>query len=122
MSKPAKHTCCGQVHYKFNFSACRNGAKVQRGGWWYCGTHDPVAVQKRRDERNAKWEKQYTARQASARAWDAQREEQQRRAECYDDLLAACEAFVRGIEAMNLEDAWQDEMRQARAAIAKARP
>lgn len=38
----------------FHSAACPNHGKVSRGGKWYCGMHDPVAVQARDDEREAK--------------------------------------------------------------------
>lgn len=35
--------------------SCSKRGTVERGGKWFCGTHDPVAQKARRDGRQAQW-------------------------------------------------------------------
>ena len=41
---------------------CKNPTKVEIDGKWYCGTHDPVKVQERRDKRNELYNAEYETR------------------------------------------------------------
>lgn len=53
--------CCVTIHDRYSFRGrpCSKPAKVEVNGKFYCKAHDPVATQKRRDERQAKWEAEY---------------------------------------------------------------
>ena len=99
----AKHKCCGTVlpAGAYRTHPCHNGAKIQRDGKWYCGTHDPVAIKEKRDkknaEHNAKWEADQKLRAEAA----AKRNEQERRAACFPDLL---EALIWHRDALDLGD------------------
>lgn len=45
-----EHWCEGK---RGSGMSCRRRAKVEREGKWYCGTHDPVAVEERRQQRES---------------------------------------------------------------------
>ena len=49
--------CCVNVYAPGSFQRlpCANKAKVEVDGKWYCGTHNPVAVAKRRLNQLARW-------------------------------------------------------------------
>ncbi len=53
MATQEKRTCCESVGNYYNTHPCGNLAKVERNGKWYCGTHDPVAIDARRKNRRA---------------------------------------------------------------------
>ena len=97
------------------FNPCGKSAKVENNGKWYCGIHSPDAVAARRAKSDAKWQ----ANRAAMQAQSDLEAERKRRAECYPDLLAACEA---ALEAMLRNDFGTITLApQLRAAIAKAK-
>jgi len=110
--------CCKTIHGDFQVTyPCKNAAKVERNGKWYCGTHDPDKRKARQEKQQAKWEKESEDRQKQWRLQSAA-----------PDLLAACKLthstmrrqFVGG----NAPDSWGDDehaaFTQLNAAIAKA--
>lgn len=91
-----KKTCCARVNVSWPYKGdpCGKSAKVERDGKWYCGTHGPVRVEERRKARREAGLARYEAERAAHRAKLASAAEQKRRADCYDDLLAALEGLV----------------------------
>jgi uncharacterized Zn finger protein (UPF0148 family) len=61
---PKDAKCCAFVYRpgRFRASPCAKAAKVERDGKLYCGTHDPLAAQARRDATYAKWKAEHDAR------------------------------------------------------------
>ena len=65
----------GNGHGMLN--ACGRKGKVQVGGKWYCGIHDPAAVEARKrksealsQERSRKWDERYQREQYDRKAGD----------------------------------------------------
>jgi uncharacterized Zn finger protein (UPF0148 family) len=115
----------------FRGHQCHNSAKIQRDGKWFCGTHDPVAVIEKRDKKNAEFRAEVAARQKLQSEAAAKRNEQERRAACFPELLEALKLALQALEAIGDEmtvgerytNAGQyllDSLNPARAAIAKA--
>lgn len=119
------HLCSATVQQGFHSYGCSNLAKIERGGRWYCGTHDPVAVKAKRDARNARFMRELDARVAEREQAAASQAELERRAACFDDLLAALTGLLAQTSrcfALNAsgETAKVYAMDTARAAIEKA--
>ena len=57
-----KHRCSTRLFKRFSYCPCEHAAKVERDGKWYCGRHDPEAVKRRDDKRNARWDEEERAR------------------------------------------------------------
>lgn len=87
----AKHKCCGSVWPAgaYRTYPCRHNAKVERDGNWYCGTHDPVAIKEKQDKKNAESDARWKASQKLQADAAAKRNEQERRAACFPELLEA---------------------------------
>ena len=113
MTTEAK-TCCGSTWTSRWINHCHNKGKVERDGKWYCGIHDPVAVKKKRDERNAVYAEERKEAQSRIDARVKAEAEMARRAGCVDDLLDALQGVLR------VADRATVEFDAARAAIAKA--
>ena len=62
-----KPRCCGRVFRGHHYCGCYKNATAQLDGKWYCGTHNPAAVERRK----AKQAEQDKARMAQ---WNAKRE------------------------------------------------
>ena len=111
-----KKTCCFKVYSVGSFygKVCVNKAKVERVGKWYCGTHDPVAVNTKRNAKEAGWqierERVFAAQESKANA----AAEVARRAGCFDDLVAALKYARRMVNASECDISFID------AAITKA--
>ena len=78
-------------------SACLNKAKVKDGNHWHCSTHSDAAVAKRKAARvarqfaqNERWDAERTARSGAK----AKQAEIERRAGCYEPMLAALEEIA----------------------------
>ena len=113
MTTEAK-TCCASTWSGYWNKPCRNIGKVERDGKWYCGIHDPAAVKKKQDARNAAYEAGRKEWQAGIDAQVKARNELARRAACFDDLLEALKGVLR------VADRATVEFDAARAVIAKA--
>ena len=119
---------------------CSNKATVLDGTTWHCGTHSDAAVAKRKVTRVA-WREQdsvrWKAEAASRREAEVKQAEIERRAGCYEPMLAALEAAklvlerrhpnpVNQANAANDAKRWESEaaaaQTQVQAAIADARP
>ena len=92
----AKHKCCGTVFPAGSYRTypCRHNAKVERDGKWYCGTHDPVAIKEKQDKKNAKSDAKWMAIQQLQAEAAAKRNEQERRAAYFPDLLEALKRLL----------------------------
>lgn len=53
--------CCVPVGGGYRPPACGRRAKYERNGKHYCGTHDPVAMQAKRDARSHAWDAKWAA-------------------------------------------------------------
>lgn len=52
--------CCKQVYGgSFVGHRCTRLGKLEHNGKWYCGTHDPVAIEAKRKKRHAKWDAEW---------------------------------------------------------------
>lgn len=96
--KPAKGTqCCGRVRRAVGYlrgRACGKQAKAIRDGEPYCNIHDPVKIEERRKKRLERDMEEYEVWKQKKDAAEAARAERDRRAACYDDLLAALEKLA----------------------------
>jgi hypothetical protein len=55
-------TCSAQIKVDdWHWGKCSKEATIERDGKWYCGRHDPVKVQARRDKSHAKYEAKQNA-------------------------------------------------------------
>lgn len=62
-----KHPCSVRVYPAdhaggFRGHMCQKSGKVERDGKWYCGIHDPVAVQAKNAAAKARFDAEYDAR------------------------------------------------------------
>ena len=110
----AKHKCCKTVHGDFSVKyPCRNTAKVERNGKWYCGTHDPEKRKARETLQRSKWDKEFAERQKRWRLESAA-----------PDLLAACKVCLQELEsfchAYHVDASKNLAVAVLRGAIAKA--
>ncbi len=103
------HKCEGSVRVDTNwprYTPCNRPGKVERDGKWWCGIHDPLARQAKRDKRqeefNARME--FERREGKIR-WAA------------PALLAACEAALPWLEQRGNADV----VAQVEAAIKRAK-
>lgn len=66
MARNARPRCEGECYESFgnagHFYRCSNLAKVQRDGKWYCGIHDPEAIRRKQERRDAKIREREEAR------------------------------------------------------------
>lgn len=65
--KESKQCCKNVYDHSLRFPhphPCKRAGKVERGGEWYCGTHDPVEKKKKYDARVAKWKMESEMRSA----------------------------------------------------------
>lgn len=118
-----KHTCCGQIYSGWGSRTCGKAAKFERVEGWYCGTHDPIAVQAKRDARNAEYAKEQRARWDAMNVAEAKRKETQRRADCFDDFVLACRSVVNAFDALPQSDPARYSgllINELRAALLKA--
>lgn len=114
-TKPSQAETCGaSVFSNYSSHRCGKRAKVERDGRHYCGTHDPAKAEKR----NAEWRAKFDAEQAARAAKELAQKEMERKADCFDDLLAALQFIERGLSLAHPEGC--AELNKARAAIAKA--
>lgn len=122
--KPTSRALCCEKTWPKGHSGswpCANPAKVIRDGKPYCGVHDPVKVKARREQKSAEWKEQAATKDAARAKADADSAERDRRAGCFDDLLAALDEIVdyTGGAENALADGYV--MERAYAAIAKAK-
>ncbi len=93
----------------FRSPPCSNPGKVERDGKWYCGTHDPVRVEKKRKERDKQWNAEWDKKAARQEENRAKRTEIERRAAAYPDLLEALKAASDHLDYCGYGDSWERE-------------
>lgn len=114
MSEKASQRCAGTTQDGFWSHRCVSNGKHEHEGKFYCLRHHPPTVAAKRAEKQKAWEERWEAKKAQ---WDHAAEvkrELERRAACYDDLLAALNL----IAASTVEGGHINGI--ARTAIAKA--
>ena len=84
-----QHKCVGHTYNGYRFLMCGVGAKHEHNGKWYCKTHHPPTVEQKRAEKQAKYDREYAARELAREAEIAKRNEMKRRADLYPELLEA---------------------------------
>ena len=85
--------CHGRIWNGFNRHRCGNKAKVD--GLW-CKIHDPVAIEKKNQERKAKWDREWEAKQ---KQWAFESDLKKFRSICVDAIrnIAAGHNDARGL-------------------------
>ena len=103
MTTPITGTCSKQVFHakEWGTYSCALQATTIVDGKRYCSIHTPAYVKAKRAQREARWDANSAAR-TQARL---DKEEQDRRAACYPDLLAALKAAHSHLQ--ELRDAWE---------------
>lgn len=121
--------CSERVFEGFHSHQCSKSGKIERDGKWYCGTHDPVRIKEKREERDRKWSEKFRAQRSAREQREKDEAEQKRRSDLFPELLEALEKLLGmfeseihneydGTSALESRLAEADE---ARAAITKAR-
>ncbi len=87
---------------------------MEHEGKHYCKTHHPPTVAAKMEARHAKWQSEWAAKQAKQKMQADAEAEMHRRAECFDDLLAAL------VDMVEIAESQGHIVKRARAAIAKA--
>jgi len=64
MSDSDDKECVKLVLNGYRQHPCGKRGKVERGGKWYCGTHDPVRRAEKQKARDAEWQRQNEEREA----------------------------------------------------------
>lgn len=72
MSAEAKYTCCEEVcrdrnSWRPTWEPCGKTAKFEREGKWYCGTHDPVKREEKRNTKRIAWRQKWAAEEEDRR-------------------------------------------------------
>ncbi len=113
-AKKEKPYCQGRVWNGWSHASCLNGASMEHEGKYYCKTHHPPTVEAKRKARNEKWQADWDLQQTKSANEAARKAEIQRRAACFDDLLAAL------VDMVEIAESQGHICKQARAAINKA--
>ena len=103
------HQCCGKVWMKISFARqrqCDRNGTVQREGKWYCASHDPEAIAKRKAASEIKWKQKFEYDRVRIRLSFAA-----------PKLLAACEAALPWLQQRGNEEI----VKQVEEAIKEAR-
>ena len=95
-----KHNCCA-TYGSWGQYSCYKGAKFERDGKWFCGTHVPVVVKARREKNDAAWQIKYNAEKARTEEIWAKEAETQRRADLYPELLEAFKTTRAVLQSIN---------------------
>ena len=66
-------TCCANIYEKgvWRSHPCGRKAKVERNGMWYCGIHDPVSREKRRERNHEEWKRNWDRQERERKAREA---------------------------------------------------
>lgn len=117
----AKQKCCGVVFYRGWPHACTKTPKVDRDGKWYCGFHDPVAINEKQKKKKAKWEQQWAKERKDAEDLAKAIKLKNHRAACFPDLLEALKLCQKQLQGLSFKDSQIVEaLERTQAAIAKA--
>jgi hypothetical protein len=104
---------------------CGRGAKYEHDGKWYCKTHHPPTVDAKNAARNAAWQCKWDEQERILKAAESARNERERRAALFDDLLDSLREAYGYIDCIPETAAGGDDAaiglaKRLRAAIAKA--
>jgi hypothetical protein len=96
----SEHKCCARVWSSggYHHHSCGRTAGYEHEGKRYCKTHHPPTVKAKNEERDRKWLEKYSYKRAVEEEAAKARAEQERRAECYSDLLEALKACADIVE------------------------
>ena len=83
--------------WSYHSHPCGKTATLQHGGKWYCKRHHPPTVEARWRAKEVAWKTAYDAKCKATAEDGAARAEIERRAACYDDLLAALKDCINGV-------------------------
>jgi hypothetical protein len=121
------HKCKGDVWTVESYRSypCNKNAAHEHEGQWFCKTHHPPTIKAKSDARTAGLNAKWDAQNVTNKAESAAKAEQERRADCYPDLLAALEEILPWIPKTSASEGGFvfENVRAAdkvRAAIAKA--
>lgn len=122
--------CSERISGGFHSYQCPKSGKIERDGRWYCGTHDPVRIKEKQQERDdRKRSERFRAHRSASEQREKDEAEQKRRSDLFPELLEHLEKLLGmfeseihneydGTSALESRLAEADE---ARAAITKAR-
>lgn len=79
--------CCEMIYRQSYRHQCPKSGKIERDGKWYCGTHDPVRIKEKREERDRKWSERFRAQREDSEQRERDEAEQKRRADLFPCLL-----------------------------------
>ena len=117
--------CSERISGRFHSYQCSKSGKIERDGRWYCGTHDPVRIKEKREERDRKWSEGFRAQREDSEQRERDEAEQKRRADLFPELLDALESVMNSWRIICTAHGWDpldlQEHRAAESAIAKAR-
>ena len=82
--------CCEMIYRH----QCSKSGKIERDGKWYCGTHDPVRIKEKREERGRKWSERFRAQREDGEQRERDEAEQKRRADLFTELLSALDGIL----------------------------
>lgn len=126
MNAPVAKCCAPVSAGSFRSYPCGNPAKTEVNGKHYCGLHDPVRVKARADERSAQRRAEWGRESAQRKSADAARREIERRAACFDSLLAALNGMCSVWQTVCNSKGWEPghvvQFTKAQAAIKAATP
>jgi uncharacterized Zn finger protein (UPF0148 family) len=78
----------------YHTKQCRNRAKIERDGKFYCGTHDPVAVKAKREKQAAVERLKWARIRAVQDETDRLNKERDRRAEAYPKIIRGLQQIL----------------------------
>lgn len=104
------HRCKGRSKdWLYEYLVCGKPGKVKYKGKWYCGVHDPVAVELRQKGIDARRKARWDAEAARLRRANEESNERRRRASTYDGMLAAMKEARVAFSHAGLTYRWLDE-------------
>ncbi len=106
--------CKGKVWGLYQWNPCHCKAVTDKG---YCKRHDPDIVQTKKDAQYKKYKDRWAAQDKAISEAKEKQAELERRAGCYDELLAALEDCVEDGEIMLCDEV----LDKAHTAISKAK-
>ncbi len=78
-----QHKCCAHKWSGWHRIQCSKNGKIEREGKYYCGIHDPVAIEAKSKARNAKWNAEWRAKADTQAAAATKQKELERNAARY---------------------------------------
>jgi hypothetical protein len=98
-------SCVKRVVDGYHAYPCGKKGKVERGGKWYCGMHDPIKLAERRSakdaERNARWAREDAIRELNRAVNNAEAALEEAVLQVGQKALAAFPAIVVAMKALD---------------------